>query len=102
MVVQCFRVPTRMGRELTLSVVFRPPCGPWSGRPALALWIGGLDLRDFREGGSPGAPSGDKRMLDLIGLSMRSGWTPKEVLMWLFPSFGGLLFDLSKDEAGSA
>ena len=35
-------------------------------RAALAMWIGGLDLRDFREGVSPGAPSGDERMLDWI------------------------------------
>ena len=67
-------------------------------RPALALWIGGLDLCAFREGGSPGAPSGDERMLDWIVLSVRSGWTPMEVLLWIFPSVGGMLFDLATDE----
>ena len=45
-------------------------CLSWSalhavpGRAALALWLGGLDVRDFSEGESPGAPSGDERMLD--------------------------------------
>jgi hypothetical protein len=66
------------------------------------MWISGLDLREFIESGSPGAPTGDERMLDWIVLSVRSGWTPKEFLLWIFPSFGGLLFDLAKDEAGSA
>ena len=51
------------------------------GRAALALWIGGLDLRDFREGGSLGAPNGDERTLDWIVVSVRSGWTPMEFLL---------------------
>ena len=34
------------------------------GRAALAMWIGGLDFRDFREGASLGTPIGDERMLD--------------------------------------
>ena len=72
------------------------------GRAALALWISGLNLRDFREIGSSGASSDDEGMLDWIVLSVRRGWTPKEVLAWIFPSFGGLLFDLARDAAGSA
>jgi hypothetical protein len=32
---------------------------------------------------------------------MRSGWTPKEILMWIFPIFEALLFDMAKDAAGS-
>ncbi len=82
-------------------------CLSWSalhaipGWAALALWLGGLDLRDFREGESPGAPTGDERMLDWIVLSVRSGWTPREVLLWIFPSFGGLLFDLAIDESST-
>ena len=72
------------------------------GRAALALWIGGLDHRDFIEGGSLGALSGDERMMDRILLSVRSGWTPREVLSWIFPSFGGMLFDLVIDESGAA
>ena len=71
-------------------------------RAALALWIRGLDLRNFREGGSPGALSGDERMLDWIVLSVRSGWTPGEVLLWIFPSFEGMLFELAIDELGTA
>ena len=72
------------------------------GWAALALWIDCLGFRDFREGGSPGAPSGDERMLDLIVLLVRSGWTPREVLLWIFPSFLGLLFDMAIDESGTA
>ena len=34
------------------------------GRAALALWISGLYLRDFREIGPPGASSDDEGMLD--------------------------------------
>ena len=43
------------------------------GRAALALWISGLDLRDFRESGSLGASSGDEDMLGWIALSVRRG-----------------------------
>ena len=67
------------------------------GRAALALWIGGLDLRDFRESGSRVASNGDDGMMDLIVLSVRRAWTPKEVLTWMFPSFGGMLFDMALD-----
>ena len=72
------------------------------GRPALALWIHGLNLRDFREDGSPSALSGDERMLEWIVLSVRSGWTPREVLLWIFPIFGGVLFDLDIDVSGTS
>ena len=34
------------------------------GRAALALWIGGLELRDFKENGSSVASPGDEGMLD--------------------------------------
>ena len=71
------------------------------GRAALAALLGGLDLRDFGEGESPDAPSGDERMLDCIVLSVKSGWTPREVLLWIFPSFGGLLLNLARDGSGS-
>jgi len=70
-------------------------------RAALAVWLGGLDLCDFGAGESPGAPSADERMLDWIVSSVKSGWTPREVILWIFPSFGGLLFDLVRDESGS-
>jgi hypothetical protein len=72
------------------------------GRAALAMRLGGLDLRDLGEGGSLGAPSGDERIQDWIVLSVRSGWTPNKVLLWVFPCFGGMLFDLARDESGSA
>ena len=71
------------------------------GRAALASWISGLDLPDFRESGSCVASRDDEGMLDWIGLSVRRGWTPKEVLTWIFPHFGGLLFDLALDAACS-
>ena len=70
------------------------------GRTALALWIRGLDLRDFREIDSR-VTSNDEGMLDWIVLSVRRGWTPKEVLTWIFPCFGGLLFDMALDVACS-
>ena len=71
------------------------------GRAPLALWINGLDLRDFRESGSRVASIDDEGMLDWIVLSVRRGWTPKEVLTLIFPCFGGLLFDMALDVACS-
>jgi len=56
-----------------------------------------LDLRDFRESGSRVASSDDEGMPDLIVLSVRRGWTPREVLTWIFPVFEGLLFDIALD-----
>ena len=51
------------------------------GRAALAIWVGGLGLREFRLGAealvSPDTPSGDERMLDRIVASVRSGWTTR-------------------------
>jgi hypothetical protein len=67
------------------------------GREALALWIIGLDLREFSDSGSNVFSSGDEEMLDWVVASVRRGWTPREVLLWLFPSFGGLLYDLALD-----
>ncbi len=71
------------------------------GRAALALWISGLDLHDFRESGSCVASRDDEGLLDWIMLSVRRGWTPREVLTWILPHFGGLLFDLALDAACS-
>ena len=72
------------------------------GRAALALWLSGLDLPDFGESGSCVASPGDEGMLDWIVLSVRRGWTPREVLTWIFPNFGGMLFDLALDAAHSS
>ncbi len=33
-------------------------------------------------------------MQDWIVLSVKSGWTPKEALLWIFPSFWSLMFDI--------
>ena len=71
------------------------------GHAALASWIRGLDLREFRESGYRVASNDDEGLLDWIVLSVRRGWTPKEVLTWIFPCFGGLLFDLALDVACS-
>ena len=50
------------------------------GRAALALWISELDLRDFRVSGSRVASNDNEGMLGWIVMSVRRGWTPKEVL----------------------
>jgi hypothetical protein len=76
------------------------------GRATLAIWLGGLKLREFGVGSesleSPGSFIDDKRILGWIVTSVKRGWTPREVLLWVFPSFGGLLFDMIFDESGSA
>jgi hypothetical protein len=63
------------------------------GRAALAIWLGGLELRDFGVSldslEPPGAPNVDEMMLDWIVTSVKCGWTPREVLLWIFPSLGG-------------
>ena len=71
------------------------------GRAALAVWISGLYLRYFCERGSLVASNDDEGMLDWIVMSVRRGWTPKEVLVWIFPYFWGLLFDMALDAAYS-
>ena len=65
------------------------------------MWLGELDLRDLGEVESPDAPNADERMLDLIVLSEKSGWTPKEVMLWIFPIFLCLMFDLIRDVCGT-
>ena len=67
------------------------------GRAALALWICGLEISEFEESGFCMSTSGDERTLVWIVLSVRQGWTPREVLIWIFPDFGGLLYDLALD-----
>ena len=51
------------------------------GHVALAVWLGKLDLLDLGEGESPDTPSADEIMLAWIVLSVKSGWTPGEVLL---------------------
>ncbi len=72
------------------------------GRATLALWVGGLELSEFGESGSCDSSLGDEGVLDWIVLSVRRGWTPREVLTWIFPQYGGMLFDLDLDEASSS
>ncbi len=61
-----------------------------------------MDLRDFSERESLVSARDDEGILDWIVISVRRGWTPKEVLVWIFPYFGGLLFDMALDVACSA
>jgi hypothetical protein len=65
------------------------------------MWLGGMDLCGFGVCKYPDAPSADERMMDWIVSSVKSGWTPREVMLWTFPSFGGMLFYLVRDESGS-
>ena len=71
------------------------------GREALASWVIGLELRDFSDVGSNVSSFGDEDMLDWVVESVRNGWTPREVLLWMFPRFGGLLYDLALDASSS-
>ena len=71
------------------------------------MWLGSLELCDYITMGlecleSPGAPSADERMLDWILASVKSGWIPREVLLWIFSSFWGMLLDMICDGLGSA
>jgi len=69
------------------------------GRAALVVWIDRLELREFMERGSNVGSPGDEGMLDWVVVSVRKGWTPKEVLLWMFPVFGGLLYDMALDSS---
>jgi len=50
-------------------------------RAALAVWIRKLKLVDPRGVDVPTSPSADEAMLDWLVTSVRSGWTPREVLV---------------------
>ena len=67
------------------------------GRAALSVWVLGLNIRDFGGSGPPGSLRSDEEFLDWIVMSVRRGWTPRRVLEWMYPAFGGLLFDLASD-----
>ena len=53
-------------------------------------------------GGSASPPSADEAMLDWLVSSVRLGWTPREVMIWFFPDFGDLLFDMISDVSEEA
>jgi len=61
-------------------------------RAALVVWLRKLAI--LFSGSESGAlvSSPDEQMLDWLMASVRGGLTPKEVLMWFFPSFKDLLF----------
>ncbi len=67
------------------------------GRSAMAVWLCTLDLRRWVGEGTPGLLSADEGMFDWIVSSVENGSTPKDVLVWIFPSFGGHFFDLIRD-----
>ena len=46
-------------------------------------------------------PPGVEGMLDWVVVSVRRGWTPKEILTLMFPIFGGMLFDMALDASSS-
>ena len=66
-------------------------------RSALAVWIQKLDVS--ANGSKSGVPasSADDAMLVWLVVSLRCGWTPREVLIWFFPAFGDLLFKMISD-----
>ena len=76
---------------MSSSIFQAVPC--WS---ALAVWLGKLDLCNWGEKFLPGVLSADEGMLDWIVLSVENGSTPREVMVWIVPSFVGLLIDLIK------
>jgi len=69
------------------------------GRAALSIWLSKTGIRVGREGVSSGPPSSDEEMLDWLVLSVESGWTPREVLLLLFPKFGSIFFNIIAGEA---
>jgi hypothetical protein len=58
------------------------------------VWMNKLENRVRGEEIANGASSGDEDMLDWFVLSVESGWTPRRVMVWLFPDFGSQLFDI--------
>jgi len=70
------------------------------GRSALAVSLCNLDLCSLVEEVPLSVLNADDRALDWIVTSAENGNTPREVLMWIFPSFGGHLFDLIKGGGG--
>ena len=79
------------------DVVGDGPRGSCS-RAALAVWIRKLNVASPRGDYVPSSPSADEAMLDLLVSSVRCGWTPREVLIWIFPVFGDLLFHMISDD----
>ena len=50
-------------------------------RAALAVWIRKLKVMDPRGVDVPTSPNADEAMLDRLVTFVRSGWTPREVLV---------------------
>jgi hypothetical protein len=67
-------------------------------RAALAVWIRKLHIFSPRERDVPTSSSVDDVMLGWLVSSVRCGWTPCEVLIWVLPLFGELLFHMISDD----
>ena len=67
-------------------------------RAVLAVWIRKLHVASPRGDEVPSSPSVDEAMLDGLVISVRCGWTPREVLIWFFPVFGDLPFHMISDD----
>ena len=65
---------------------------------ALAVWIRKLSVTIPKEDDPPTSPSADEVMLDWLVTSVRSGGTPLTVVVWFFPVFGELLYDMISDK----
>ena len=66
-------------------------------RAALAVWIRKLNVSTSRVVDDSTPPSADEVMLDWLVTSVRFDWTPREVMVWLFPIFGDMLFQMISD-----
>jgi hypothetical protein len=56
-----------------------------------------LDISTSRVEDDSALPNADESMLDWLVTYVRLGWTPREVMVWFFPVFGDLLFEMISD-----
>jgi hypothetical protein len=81
--------------------VFPPPPPALQAIPAratLSIWVDKSKILVGGERCSLGAFSADEDMLDWLVLSVESSWTQRRVLLWLFPDFSSILFDIITSE----
>ena len=71
-------------------------------RADLAVWIRKLNVSTSRAEDESTPPRADESTLDWLVTFVRFGWTPRGVLVWFFPIFGDLLFQIISniDEEG--
>ncbi len=63
----------------------------------LAVWIRKLSVTILKGDDFPTSSSADEAMLDWLVTFVRSGGTPLAVMVWFFPVFGELLFNMISD-----